>query len=151
MSDASAFDDIGHIIQLSVAPVFLLVAIGSMLNVMTARLGRIIDRARRLEEDLAGDLDEPARARSIGELKALDRRMLYANAAINLSAAAALLIAFVVALMFVGGLAGADTLIPIAVLFVLAMIGVIAALCAFLAEISIATRTVRVRAELMRK
>ncbi|MBB5517591.1 DUF2721 domain-containing protein [Amphiplicatus metriothermophilus] len=151
MSDASAFDDIGHIIQLSVAPVFLLVAIGSMLNVMTARLGRIIDRARRLEEDLSGDLDESARARSVGELKALDRRMLYANAAINLSAAAALLIAFVVALMFVGGLAGADTLIPIAVLFVLAMIGVIAALCAFLAEISIATRTVRVRAELMRK
>ena len=40
---------IAHVIQLSVAPVFLLSGIGAILAVMTNRLGRIIDRARVLE------------------------------------------------------------------------------------------------------
>ncbi|MEO5741668.1 MAG: DUF2721 domain-containing protein [Vicinamibacterales bacterium] len=43
---------IAHVIQLSVAPVFLLSGIGAILAVMTNRLGRIIDRARALEAQL---------------------------------------------------------------------------------------------------
>jgi hypothetical protein len=43
---------IAHVIQLSVAPVFLLSGIGAILAVMTSRLGRIIDRARTLEAQL---------------------------------------------------------------------------------------------------
>src|SRR5688572_21930139 len=43
---------VAHAVQLAVAPVFLLSGIGAMLAVMTSRLGRIIDRARDLEERL---------------------------------------------------------------------------------------------------
>jgi len=149
MPDPSSFALIGGIVQLSVAPVFLLVAIGSLLNVMTARLGRVVDRARKLELELT-TITEAGQAGAIGELKALDRRMVYSNTAINLCAASALLVALVVVLLFAGGLAGLDTSLAVAALFVLAMLGVIGGLCAFLAEISVATRTVRVRAELLK-
>jgi hypothetical protein len=44
---------IAKTIQLSVAPVFLLTAIGTMLAVLVGRLNRIVDRARILEEHLA--------------------------------------------------------------------------------------------------
>lgn len=151
MPDANTFADIAHVIELSVAPVFLLVAIGSLLNVMTSRLGRVVDRARALEYDL-GEIDDPAqRSVRIDELKALDRRIFYSNAAINFCVVSALLVAVVVALLFLGDLAGAGTSPVVAVLFVLAMLGIIGGLCAFLVEIAIATRTVRVRADLLAK
>ena len=41
---------IAETIQLSVTPVFLLVATGSLLNVFTGRLARVIDRSRVLME-----------------------------------------------------------------------------------------------------
>jgi len=45
-------DEIAHIIQLSIAPVFLLTGVGTLLNVLSGRLARIIDRARALEQRL---------------------------------------------------------------------------------------------------
>jgi hypothetical protein len=38
------------VIQLSIAPVFMLTAIGSFLAVITQRLARAVDRARELED-----------------------------------------------------------------------------------------------------
>ena len=49
MLPESPIETIAHVIQLAVAPVFLLTGIGGMLSVMTNRLGRIVDRARALE------------------------------------------------------------------------------------------------------
>ena len=42
--------NIGQIIQLAIAPVFLLTGVGTNLTVLTNRLARIIDRSRALEE-----------------------------------------------------------------------------------------------------
>jgi hypothetical protein len=47
---------LAQIIQLAVAPVFLLAGLGAFLNVCAGRLARIIDRARQLVET-----DEPCR------------------------------------------------------------------------------------------
>jgi len=44
--------DISHVIQLSVAPVFLLTSIGTILGVLSTRLARIVDRARALNDRL---------------------------------------------------------------------------------------------------
>src|SRR5436190_24067734 len=49
----STVSDVAHVIQLAVAPVFLLSGVGALLGVLTSRLGRIIDRARSLEGRLA--------------------------------------------------------------------------------------------------
>lgn len=150
MVEPVAFDDIATIIQLSVAPVFLLVAIGSMLGVVTSRLGRVIDRARDLEARLlAGKCGAEEKRFHVKELKVLDRRMTFCHWSINLCSVAALIIALMVAALFISYLTKTSASILVAVLFTLAMAGIICGLCFFLAEISMATRTVRVRSELL--
>src|SRR5258706_1090070 len=68
--DAAA---IAHVIQLSVAPVFLLSGVAALLAVMTGRLSRVIGRARRLEEGWKG-LDEAATRDGPRDLPVLKRR-----------------------------------------------------------------------------
>ena len=142
--------NINTTIELAVAPVFLLVAIGSFLNVMTQRLARAIDRARKLEDSC---LETPESGRTpeyLKELAVLDRRIVYSQRAITVSAFSALVIAVLVAVIFLSDISALHTELLIEVLFILAMLGIIVALCFFLAEIYIATRTVRVRTELLK-
>ncbi len=154
MSDP-AFDVIAHVIQLSVAPVFLLVAVGSFLNVATQRLARVVDRSRAIEEAFAaanetGDGEE-LRAKAQAEMMFLDKRISYANASIMVSSASALLVAVIVAVLFIGGLTGFDVAAPVAALFILAMGGVITGLGFFLAEISVATRSLRIQSAVLKR
>ncbi|MGH7832990.1 MAG: DUF2721 domain-containing protein [Candidatus Binatia bacterium] len=82
---------VAHVIQLAVAPVFLLTGIGAILAVMTNRLGRIIDRARVLEARLDGASPEvlgPLRA----DLATLSLRAKLIGRAITLCTATALLV-----------------------------------------------------------
>lgn len=139
---------LSQIIQLAIAPVFLLTAIGAFLSVITTRLGRVVDRARLLEATVPED--ETARALIIAELAGLDRRMLLANRAVGLSVAAAITICTLITVLFVSAVSPLhpDQLIP--VLFILALLLLTAALLAFALEIRISIRTVRVRAELLK-
>ncbi len=135
-------------IQLAIAPVFLLTAIGAFLAVITTRLGRVVDRARSLEANLPED--ESLRALTIAELNTLDRRMLLANSAVGLSVAAALTVCLLITVLFVSAVSALhpDQLVP--VLFIAALLFLTAALTAFALEVRISIRTVRVRAELLR-
>lgn len=136
-------------IQLSVAPVFLLAGIGAVLNMMTQRLARVIDRARAVETFLEDGEGPEAAARHRSELAALDRRMSLVNAAITACTAAALAVCAVVALLFLGTLFELAAGTVIAVLFVGAMLTLIAGLTLLLLEISVAMRSVRIRSELL--
>jgi len=49
METESAISAVSHAIQLSVAPLFLLTAIGAMFAVLTTRLSRIVDRGRSID------------------------------------------------------------------------------------------------------
>ena len=142
---------VAQVIQLAVTPVFLLVAIGSLLNVMTHRLGRVVDRARLLEAELSEQSIVPSDSLAVQELTVLDKRISYCNWAINFSVVSALMIAFMVALLFLSDLAGADASRLVAFLFVMTMTGVTLGLLAFLMEIAIASRTVRVRSSFLKK
>lgn len=135
-------------IQLAIAPVFLLTAIGGFLSVITARLGRVIDRARVLEAALPED--GPLRDAAIAELAGLDRRMLLANRAVGLAVASALTVSILIALLFLSSVTTVhpDRLVP--VLFILALVLLTVALLYFAVEVRIALKTVRVRAELIR-
>ena len=150
MNTDIATADIAHIIQLAVAPVFLIAGIGALLNVLTSRLGRVVDRARGLEAELAVAGDEERRSRILAELKGIDRRMVRINAAVTLSTLAALLVCLVIMFLFAGELLSADLSRIIAGLFVATMGALIGGLCFFLGEISIATRMLRVRTELLK-
>ena len=137
-----------HLISLAIGPVFLLAGIGSILNVMAHRLGRVVDRARQLERDYH-DLAEGARARITAELRVLDRRMVVVQSAVGCCTAAALFVCLVVAILFVAALADFTYARTIALLFILAMTMLIAGLILFLWEVNLAMRSVRVNRNLI--
>lgn len=139
---------IAQLIQLAIAPVFLLAGIGALLNVVAHRLARVVDRARLLEAAYAG-YDEAERARAGAELLLLDRRMKAANYAISACTASALFTCLVVAILFVADLTDSAFGQAIAILFILTMLLLIVGLLFFLYEIRIAMRSLRVRRELL--
>lgn len=134
---------VAQIIQLAVTPVFLLAGIGGILNVVAARLARVVDRVRSLEGHIpVAEAEE--RAEEIMELAILDRRMTYCHWAIGLSVASALLICMVVMILFVADLVHMNFAVPVSLLFVAAMVSLTIGLLLFLAEVTVATRFVRV-------
>lgn len=145
MHDAS---DIAHIIQLAVAPVFLLAGIGTFMNVITARLGRVVDRARHLEEVITSMAATGREDNIFMELGVLDRRMVFAQRAIYFCTISALLVCMVVATLFVGTLVEYNVAAFVAILFIAAMLFLVGGLTYFLREIAIATRMLRVRTDL---
>ncbi|HWI41192.1 MAG TPA: DUF2721 domain-containing protein [Verrucomicrobiae bacterium] len=134
--------DIAHIIQLSVAPVFLLTGVGTILNVMTNRLGRIIDRARRLEERLEGGHPDEEDIRR--NLDTLSLRAKLIGRAITLCTATALLVCMVIAVLFLGDFLNIEIPIVVAGLFILAMLLLVFGLVWFLREIFLATARLRI-------
>lgn len=140
---APSISSIAHIIQLAVAPVFLLAGIGSLLNVFAARLARVVDRARQIERHLA-EVQEEEDLIELKELEILDRRMAICHWAIGLCTTAALLICLVVMILFVADMVAIKFAVPISLLFIAAMISLTCGLLLFLAEVTIATRWVRV-------
>ena len=148
MLQATPVSTIAHLIQLAIAPVFLLAGIGAILNVLAQRLARIVDRARVLEAEYAS-LDDGERSRAATELEILDRRMSVVNRAISACTASALFVCLVISILFVADLAQIEWGRPIAVLFIFAMLLLTAGLLFFLYEIRLAARSLRVRQEFM--
>jgi hypothetical protein len=134
--------DIAHLIQSSVAPVFLLSGVAATLGVLTNRLARIVDRARALEAQLAGHPSEAPHLH--GDLAVLARRADYINIAISLSTIAALLVALVVVTLFANAFFASELSVAIALLFVGAMVSLSAAYIAFFVEVRIAVASLRI-------
>lgn len=133
---------IAQIIQLALTPIFLLSGVGIILTVLTNRLARIVDRARRLE-GAAPDPAPGARHPWHEELEALAYRARLINRAITLSTICALLVAMVVATLFLNEFMPVDLSTTIAMMFVLAMITLIVALLLFLREVYVSIRQLR--------
>jgi hypothetical protein len=133
--------DIGHIIQLSIAPVFLLTGVATKLAVLTNRLARIIDRTRVLEDRLR----TTPNAEYSEELEVLYKRSHLINYAITSSTACGLLICLVIAMLFLSDVTNLPLAQVIAGFFVLAMISLISSFVNLLREIFIAARTMRER------
>ena len=143
MPEIPSVNGIAHIIQLAVAPVFLLTGIGAILGVMTNRLGRIIDRARVLEssmEKLSPELLSGLRS----ELATLSRRAKLINSAITLCTLTALLVCTVIAILFLSAFLHFDASVPVALLFIAAMSAFFFGLLWFLREVFVATGTLRI-------
>ncbi len=135
--------DIAHAIQLAVTPVFLLSGIGVLLGVLTNRLARIVDRARKIEEGLrqaAGEVPEQAKA----QLRISSRRARLINVAITFGTVAALLVSVVVALLFASTFVPLNLAAYVALLFVLAMAALVGALVSFLLEVRVSIATLRI-------
>ena len=139
---------LAQIIQLAVAPVFLLAGLGAFLNVCAGRLARIVDRMRKLEPrilDSRGEEHERLRV----EVRLLDRRSRIVSGAIFTTVLAALLISAVVVLLFLAFLTGYRFGTSIALLFIAAMICTGLGFAIFLHETRLGIRAIQVRAHIL--
>ena len=139
----SDIDTIAHAIELALAPVFLLVAVGAMLNVLTTRLSRAVDRTRVLHGRIEGNNAIPEFVED--ELGILTRRMRIINTAVILCVICALLICSVVAIIFLASIVSIAVSAPIVWCFVGGMSSLIGALLCLLREIYLATMRMPIR------
>ena len=148
LSPSPELTHLAQIIQLAVAPVFLLAGIGAFLNVCVGRLARIVDRTRALEPRILASRGSE-HSRLIGEVRQLDRRTRVVSAAIFTTVLAALIVSAVVVLLFVAFLTGYQIGTAVALLFIAAMICTALAFAIFLHETRLGTRNVRVRTHIL--
>ena len=130
--DPENLTTVAHVIQLAVAPVFLLTGIGAILSVLTGRLGRLVDRFRALSESNEVLLPKYAR-----ELNILSLRARWVHWAITLCTASALFIAIVIGALFMGAVVDINPSRIVSILFIVAMTSLIIGLGCFLREISL--------------
>ena len=143
METVSSISTVSHVIQLAVAPVFLLSGVGAILAVLINRLGRIVDRYRFLESGSpSAGADEETLAPI--EMEILARRARLIHWAISLCTVGALFICIVVAALFIGSMLHVSVSQLVALMFVGAMLALIAGLLSFLREISLATGNIHV-------
>jgi hypothetical protein len=137
-----AIFDITRVIQLAIAPVFLLSAIATIINVLITRLSRAVDRRRTLEEHLTVYQDEHL-AQAIAELRMLQKRITLTLWSLTLAVLAALLVCLLVGTAFAGAYVAMDLSRPVAALFVAAVLALTLCLLLFLREISVAAFSAR--------
>lgn len=137
--------DIARIIQLAVAPVFLLTAIGTILSALNNRLGRIVDRRRLLLDRARTAVAEDAEAakEDIEELALLARRLGLIYNAVMFAVVSGLLICLLVATAFMGVFISIDLARVVIMLFILAMFALIGCLALLLREIFLAVKVGR--------
>jgi hypothetical protein len=136
-------DTVASVIDIAVAPVFLLAGISGLLVVLTSRLGRTIDRSRSLHAAEA-DVRSPEHRQIIQYEKTnLVRRMHLNHFAIGMAVLSAILVCLVVVALFLGSLWQLNVSVTVASLFIVCMIILSLAFCGFLLEVLVATRVLR--------
>lgn len=131
---------ITHGIQLAIAPVFLLTAVSGMIGAVAARLARIIDRARRVEEGMRASSDDAVLQRGYAELAQLRFRGRLANASIALLTLCALCIGLTIVLLFLGEAVEFRSNVAAVYSFLSGVVCFLLALLAFLWETFVATK-----------
>lgn len=134
---------IAQTIQLALAPVFMLVAIGNIMNILSTRLGRIVDRSRQLQERHLAT-EGPEHDDVVREMRAIARRIHLITRAIFLLVLAGLSIGTTVAVLFLDEIAGFKLPLLAAGFFLVAIGLMMWALMLFLAETRIASAQLRI-------
>ncbi len=130
-------NEITHVIQLAIAPVFLLTAVGTIIGALVNRLGRVVDRIRVLEEMLRfANAEELAKEKI--ELASLARRLKLIYLAVACAVFCALFVGLLIIVAFIDALFTINLARMVGMLFVFAMLSFIASLIVFLREIFLA-------------
>lgn len=138
---------VAQLIQLSVAPVFLLAGVAGLLNVFTGRLSRIIDKLEKIDNNVINQKTpedtKKAEEKFSERRRFLIMRMKNTNYAIFFCTTTGLLIAMVIVTMFLSALFEFQDSLFIATLFIIAMISFILSLLLFLREIYFTTSFIK--------
>ena len=123
-----------QVVQLSLAPAFLLSGIGAVMNVIMSRMIWIARRVENIEEKL----EEHRTPRQVRELGWLMRRRKLMQGAIMFSTASAVMISAVIMLLFISAYITSQIGTVIAALWVLTMALLVTGLAFFLLETRLA-------------
>ena len=134
---------VAQTIQLALAPVFVLVAIGNIMNILATRLGRVVDRSRVLQE-LHGATSGADHDRVVREIRTVDRRIAMISRAIFSLVLSGLTIGLCVALLFLEELLDVNLQQVAAATFMVAIGLLMFALTLFLRETRHATAVLRI-------
>ncbi|MCT7444968.1 DUF2721 domain-containing protein [Aliarcobacter cryaerophilus] len=145
MITLNEINSISSMIQLSVAPVFLLAGVAGLLNVFTGRLVRIIDKVDKLdkfesEKKEQNKIDDELRDMIKSRRDFLTMRMNNTNRAIFFGTTTGLLIALVIITIFLSSFFHFEHTFLIAILFILAMSCLVVSLILFLRELFYTTK-----------
>jgi hypothetical protein len=130
-------------IQLALTPVFMLVAIGNIMNILSSRLARIVDRSRVLQQ-MHPETSGPEHDAVVREIRLVARRIHLIGRAFLLLVIAGLCVGVTVVLLFVEDLAGIDLKALVSIIFVASLALLIGALLLFLRETREATAALRI-------
>ncbi len=134
------------VLQTALTPAFLLVAVGSLLNVLTGRLSRIVDRSRDLQRQHA-ETDGNAHERVVSELRIVERRMRVVGSSIMLSVLSAITVCIMIGVLFLMGLSRFSAPWVAVTVFMVALALLAASLLQFVREIRLATYAIYVPEE----
>lgn len=143
VQDPAAIASVSHVIQLAVAPVFLLTGVGAILSVLINRLARVVDRFRVLE-NTGNPANDKVQGALRQEMARLSQRARMIHWAIGFCVTSALLICLVIALLFLSSVIGANLSTLISILFILTMFVLVAGLLCFLREVTLARSSIHV-------
>jgi ABC-type transporter Mla maintaining outer membrane lipid asymmetry permease subunit MlaE len=134
------------VLQTALTPAFLLVAVGSLLNVLTGRLSRIVDRSRDLQRQHS-ETEGNAHDRVVSELRIIERRMRVVGSSILFAVLSAITVCIMIALLFLMGLSKFSAPWVAVAVFMLALALLAACLLQFVREIRLATYPIYVPEE----
>lgn len=138
----NSISDISNAIQLALGPVFLLTGVAGLLNVMSGRLSRIIDRGRFLTENPTAKQVISLQAIQ-EELETLEKRRKLTSIAITMCTFSALFVWMVIVILFLEVLFSIPFNWIIGAFFSLATLALVVGLAYFLREVHLSSRTIR--------
>jgi hypothetical protein len=127
-------DNIAHIVQVALTPVFLLSGIGTLLNVFNTRLSRVSDHRAYVTTLLRGEADADQQTWLRAHLVRLRRRTLVLDASVVLGATGGASTCGAAFVLFLGSMRDTAIAMWLYVLFGLALGCTACALVAFLAD-----------------
>jgi hypothetical protein len=137
---ATDLSTVTHGIQLAVAPVFLLTAVSAMIGTVAGRLGRIIDRARLVEDRIEAAATGNTMTAAYRELAGLRLRGRLVNICIALLTFCAILIGLTIIVLFLGETTELQIFRMATLSFLSGVVCFLLALLCFLTETLLATR-----------
>ncbi|MFK2821351.1 DUF2721 domain-containing protein [Malaciobacter sp. WC5094] len=155
MEHINNVNTVAQLIQLAVAPVFLLAGVAGLLNVFTGRLSRIIDKLEKIDNFISNQKTKEDEKKAIEKYKDrrrfLTMRMQNINYSIFFGTSTGLLIAMVIVTMFLSALFKFEDSLFIASLFIIAMLSFILSLILFLREIYYTTSFINKKKTTLKK
>lgn len=136
-------DNTAHIVQVALTPIFLLTGVGTLLNVFNTRLARVSDHNQHLGDLLRADPDDKTRAWLETHVARLKRRLWALDAAVALTAIAGAATCGTAFILFVGSLRDQSVVTWLVMSFGVALVCVVLALVAFVADTVLAWHGLR--------